>query len=111
MRSASGEAQQFIGVVEDITERREAEEALRQSEVQFRAVFDNTLDAIVITDNEGRFQEANAAACELYGVELSQLLNMKLSDFIEADRDFPQMAQDFRASGSGEGRIPHHSAR
>ena len=105
MRSASGEAQQFIGVVEDITERREAEQALRESEIQFRAVFDNALDAIVITDNEGRFQEANAAACELYGVERSQLLNMKLSDFIEADRDFPQMVQDFRASGREKGEF------
>jgi PAS domain S-box-containing protein len=93
------------GTTQDITERKQAEETLAQSERQFRAVFDNTLDAIIITDNEGRFQEVNAAACQLYGVTREQLHNMRLSDFMEDGGDFERVNLSFRAAGFEQGEF------
>ena len=46
----------------DVSEQKRAENALRESDVQFRAVFDGALDAMVVTDDQGRFLEANPAA-------------------------------------------------
>ena len=91
--------------IRSITQRKEAESTLWKREQQFRAVFDNALDAIIITDNEGRFLEVNEAACELYGVSREQLLSMKLSEFYAPAWDFAQANRDFRAAGRQKGEF------
>ncbi|HJX31509.1 MAG TPA: PAS domain S-box protein, partial [Thermodesulfobacteriota bacterium] len=52
----------------DITERKRAEEVLRQSELSYRTIFDSATDAIFLHDAEtGRILEVNEAACHLWG--------------------------------------------
>jgi PAS domain S-box-containing protein len=51
----------------DITVRRQAEEALRESEERYRLLFDNSLDGILLTTPDGGIQAANAAACRMFG--------------------------------------------
>src|SRR5258707_7026781 len=55
-------------------ERKRSEEALRQSEVTVRAIFENSLDGIVIFEDSGKCLEANAAAAVLVGVPRDQLI-------------------------------------
>ncbi len=57
----------LIGVGLDITERRHAEEALRESEAQFRALIAHTVHGIFRTAPDGRFLLANPALVELLG--------------------------------------------
>src|ERR671912_804577 len=66
---------------ENITERKLAEERLLESERQFRALFENTLDAILIASDAGEYVGANEAACDLFGVSLDELLGAKVEDF------------------------------
>jgi len=75
------------GFLLDVTDRkraeqaeREAVEALRESEEQFRAVFDSALDAMVLADEEGRHIDVNPAACELYGLPRDELLSLSAAD-------------------------------
>ena len=58
---------QFATVFEDITERKRAEENLRQSEEKYRGLFESTQDGIVISDAEGVVVSANQAAAIMFG--------------------------------------------
>ncbi len=56
-----------IGTLEDITQRREAEERLRQSEDRYRTLFDESIDAIYISTPSGRMLDINSAGLRLFG--------------------------------------------
>jgi PAS domain S-box-containing protein len=75
------------GFVFDVTDRKRAESAeleaiaaLRASEQQFHAIFDTALDAMVLTDDEGRFVDVNPAACTLLGRTHQELLTLSAAD-------------------------------
>jgi PAS domain S-box-containing protein len=65
-----------------VFERKHAEMALQESERQFRAVFDNSLDAMLIADDTRRYIDANPAACRLLGLSKEQLIGRRIDDFV-----------------------------
>jgi len=65
-------------------ERKRSEDALRQSEVTVRAIFENSLDGILLFDDSGKCLEANAAVAALVGVPRDQLIGNRLCDLCEA---------------------------
>ena len=72
-------------VMRDITERKEAEEALRESEERFRSIFEKSSDAICLIDSEGRYLMVNEAMCELTGVSREELVNKHYSTFMDKE--------------------------
>lgn len=68
------------GSLRDITDRKRAEEALRESEEKFRELFNNATDAIVIHDIDGRFLEVNDIICKRLGYSRKELMVMTPSD-------------------------------
>ena len=70
---------------EDITERKHAEEELRDSEDKFRTLFNSASDAIYIHDLEGHFFEVNQAACDRLGYSREELLQMSPRDIDTSD--------------------------
>jgi PAS domain S-box-containing protein len=87
----------------DISDRKRAEEALRASERQFRAVFETARDAIIIADDEGCFLEVNQAACETFGRERHELLGRRALDFAAPGLDFPSAGQRFLSAVTESG--------
>jgi PAS domain S-box-containing protein len=63
------------GVAKDITVRKQAEQASRESERKFRALFNDSGDGIYMTTREGRFIEANTALLSLFGYTKEELIN------------------------------------
>ncbi|MFN7983903.1 MAG: PAS domain S-box protein [Vicinamibacterales bacterium] len=82
VRDATGRPLRIVGVVGDITERKQAEEALRESELRYRRLHDSIRDAFVVVDMEGRICESNAAYREMLGYtedELARLTYVELT--------------------------------
>ncbi len=69
----------------DITERKEMEARLRESEQWFRSIFDGSRDAVFIADEEARFVAVNDAATELTGYCREELLRMRIPDLHEEE--------------------------
>jgi two-component system NarL family sensor kinase len=66
----------------DLVDRMKAEEALRASETQLRALFDSSLDGIVVLDDNRRLVEANPSALALFGISKDTLNDYTLDNFI-----------------------------
>jgi PAS domain S-box-containing protein len=67
--SSDGKPHSLIGISRDITERRRAQEALRESEEKYRTLFENASDAIFLMC-EDRFFDCNVRTLELFGCQV-----------------------------------------
>lgn len=80
IRSPDGSASQMIGVVRDITARREADEALRASQAMLELVLDSIPQGVFWKDRNSIYLGANRVARETWGLKASELV-VGLSDF------------------------------
>jgi len=70
----------YRGMDRDVTQRKEAEAALRASEQRYRSIFDNAAVGIAHVDLDGRFLQANAALCKIFGYSSGELSNLRFID-------------------------------
>jgi PAS domain S-box-containing protein len=90
-RDAQGNIIGVLVFAQDITERRQAEAALQESERQYRLLMEEASDAIVAVDMEGYFRLVNAKACELIGYTREELLHLHVREtYIPAEKDMAQ---------------------
>jgi PAS domain S-box-containing protein len=79
--SLSGEFLGHVGLSFDITDRKQAEAALRESEQSYRQQFaDNSVVMLLIDPGDGQIIDANAAALAFYGYSRDRLLALRASD-------------------------------
>ncbi|MGE4560129.1 MAG: PAS domain-containing protein, partial [Desulfobulbus sp.] len=65
----------YMAIIADIRERKRVQEALRQSEMNYRTIFDAANDATFVFDPEnGAMLDVNRKMCEMYGYEREQVL-------------------------------------
>ncbi len=105
----SGEITGRVGVFRDITERKRAEEALRESEERFRILFEQAADSILLLEigPEGIpvIWSANSATFRLLGYERDELIGQPVS-FIDAAPHAPKVVDERRRNIlSGMGTI------
>jgi two-component system, cell cycle sensor histidine kinase and response regulator CckA len=82
MRDNSGQPIGFCGVFRDVTEHKKADEALRESEEQYRKLYDSVSDFIFTHDAEGRFITINRATTEYLVYTPDELIGRPLPDFM-----------------------------
>jgi len=85
LRSQDGGPPCFIGHVEDITERKRAEQALRETEERFREVFEHAPFGMLVAGLDGRFIQVNAAFCGMLGYSEQELLGRQWAEFTHPD--------------------------
>ncbi|HET7479645.1 MAG TPA: PAS domain S-box protein [Rubrobacteraceae bacterium] len=79
LRGPGGEPYAICGISTDITERKRAEEALRQSEERYRVVTETASDAIVMIDEKNRVLFTNSAVENVFGYTSEELIGQQLT--------------------------------
>ncbi len=85
VKDDSGNIAYYEGTVENITERKKAEEALMESKMNFKTVVDNANDGILIGMGKGKHVYANMMASEMTGYSIDELLNLAIKDLAHPD--------------------------
>ncbi|MCX7088578.1 MAG: PAS domain S-box protein [Methylococcales bacterium] len=90
----NGQLTNFIGIIRDITERKQVENTLLQNEKKMTTILEGAADAIFITDQQGSYRYVNQEACTLLGYTRDELLNMAIPDTFSSE-DLPEILQLF----------------
>lgn len=93
----------MVGTVEDISDRKQLEAALRASEAQFRNAFDGAPIGVLLVSPTGQFLRANARYCDLIGYTEAELLTLTLQD-ITHPADLKADLEGLRHMMTGETR-------
>jgi PAS domain S-box-containing protein len=102
LKDASGRIVRSIGMVQDITDRKRSEEALRESEEKFRVLFEKSIQGILAADLEAnRFVYANPRICRMLGYSETELLQLGVEDIHPMD-SLGQVKADFELQVRGE---------
>ncbi|MFB3925068.1 MAG: PAS domain S-box protein [Syntrophales bacterium] len=83
VRDEEGFLTGIVEIVTDMTERRKAEEALRQSEQKFRELFENANDMIYFLDFKGNVLSCNASTAKTYGYSPEEMLGLNINQFVD----------------------------
>jgi PAS domain S-box-containing protein len=108
LRDASGRITGTMAVLEDITERKRAEDELKASESNYRAIFNAANDAIFVLDPEtGAIIDVNSKLCEMYGFSREEALLLDIEAFSSGH---PPYTQEFalayvRKAGLGKSQL------
>lgn len=96
---------QVMGAIEsirDITDIRASEHALRESEEKYRALFEQSRDAIVITDTRGNIIDANRYALTLFGYKKEDMLATNFQELYVNPHDGNRFQKEMAEKGSAE---------
>ena len=80
-----GEAVTMFGTMQDITERKQAEAALAESEARFRATFEQAAVGMSQVGLDGRWLRVNQRICDIVGYSREELLSTKFQDITHPD--------------------------
>lgn len=105
----------LFGVCRDVSQRVAAEQALRDSEVRFQAIFEAAAPGIAVSDLGGRLLDCNQAMATMLGYSVEELIGKLYSDITHPDdlenevRDFTGLKEGLKDTAQIEKRYLHRS--
>jgi phosphoserine phosphatase RsbU/P len=102
IRDAQGKMLYYEGTVEDITQRRQAEQDLRNSESLYHSLVETMPQNVFRKDTQGRFTFANQQYCDHYHCKLEDILGKTDFDFFPAELAEKYRRDDWRVMETGQ---------
>ncbi|HET7273379.1 MAG TPA: PAS domain S-box protein, partial [Rubrobacter sp.] len=85
IRDSQGEPSHFVCLHQDVTERKRADEELKQSEERFRSTFENAPIGMSLVSLDNRYLQVNQAFCEMLGYSDKELISRRTGDVTHPD--------------------------
>lgn len=101
----------YYVVIRDISERREAEEALRQAEAKYRSIFENAVEGIFQSTPDGFYMDANPSLARIYGYTSTDELRLALTDISQQLYVDPSRRAEFLRLMREEGRLSNFESQ
>ena len=117
VQDAQGEIVSFVAIKRDVSERKEAERKLRETQERFREVFEHAPFGMAVSESDGRFLQVNEALCRMIGYSERELLDktwrtLTHPDDLEISRGMlQQLGAQAGQSPEVEKRYIHRSGR
>ena len=90
----------MFALVRDVTERKLADEALRESEARYRTLFDTSKDAIYIITREGKVVDVNQATLDLFGYTREEMMQLNTAQVYADPEDRVRFQREIGERGS-----------
>ncbi len=94
--NAQGEVENIVEILRDVTDRKQAEEALKESEQKYRRLFASIRDAILIVDTDRNIVDCNPALESLFGYSLQEIKGEKTVYLYAYKEQFVQLGDSIR---------------
>jgi PAS domain S-box-containing protein len=103
-KNAEGTPLRLIGTNQDITASKEAEKVVQENEAKYRSIFENSLDAILLTVADGYILAANPAACAIFKMTEQQIIQKGRFGIVDVtDPRLPGLLEERRRTGRAKG--------
>ena len=115
MTNENGVVTNFVAIKEDITQKKELTDKLIQSEKELKEIWESSIDAMKLIDEDGIILNVNDAYCKLFGIQKEDLIgksfnvSYRLKDNAESLNRFKQKFKDRQILPKFETKITLHS--
>ncbi|BEQ15323.1 PAS domain S-box protein [Desulfoferula mesophila] len=96
VRDEQGQLIAIEGILNDITQRKEAELALADSEEKFRTLYASIRDAILIAGTDRNILDCNIAFTDVFGYTLDEIRGQATSVLYESQEEFARMGREIQ---------------
>ncbi|MBI4327597.1 MAG: PAS domain S-box protein [Chloroflexi bacterium] len=105
LRDARGTITHYVAAKQDVTERKRSEDALRESELRYRMLFEGAAEGILVADVETkRFTHANSTVCKMFGYTQDEMMRLGVAD-VHPRPDLPRVISEFEAHVFGQEKL------
>ena len=105
IRDANGQVTRFIGIVLDITERKQVEQALNNAKLEWERTFDSVPDLIAILDRQHRIVRANKAMAQALGVTPEQTIGLRCYERVHGTTQPPDLCPHSLTINEGKAHV------
>ena len=100
--------ERVLAVVRDISERKERERRLKESEERFRAIVEQTLAGVYVV-KDGVFEYVNSAFADILGVDAKDMIGTPPTEYVPYEEDREKMRENLRKREEGEKKSIRYS--